>query len=173
MSKTGKVVLILIFMMIGSTQKVFAQDITDISKLIEGAKEYDKMEFTIRGEAIGEGLERGSYTWINVADSTNAIGVWIPAEDAKKIEYFGDYKHKGDIITVTGLFSRACLEHGGEADFHSTDIHIYKGGYETIEIIDRKKITSLAGLMGGVLILFIMYKKRIRLNSEKMEKMHK
>ena len=164
MSKIGKVILIMLCMVIGAAQKTYAQDVTDINKLIEDTREYDQKELIICGEVIGEGLERGTYTWINITDSTNAIGVWIPTEDVKKIKYFGDYKYKGDILLATGIFNRACAEHGGETDFHSKTVTISKVGYETIERIEVKKIVCLIVLAGCSSVLLMIYWKKFKRN---------
>ncbi len=108
-----------------------ALDITPINSLIENAKELDGKEVTVQGEAIGEPLARGEYCWVNINDGTNAIGVWMTAEDAKSITHYGSYKIKGDTLQVTGTFRRACAEHGGESDIHCKALSITQTGNVT------------------------------------------
>ncbi|RPF47348.1 hypothetical protein EDD70_0120 [Hydrogenoanaerobacterium saccharovorans] len=116
--------------------QVFAQvNITNINSLIENAKQLDNSAVTVEGEAVGEPLERGNYCWVNINDGTNAIGVWMKAKDAQQIKMYGDYKNKGDIVRVSGVFRRACKEHGGEADIHNESMQVIKNGYVVKENI--------------------------------------
>lgn len=78
------------------------------------------------GEIIGDIMKRGSYTWINVHDDANAVGVWVPAMEMGNVKYSGQYKYTGDIIRVTGTFHRACIEHGGDMDIHAEKLEIVK-----------------------------------------------
>ncbi len=120
--------LILILLPLLLTVWASALDITPINSLIENAKELDGKEVTVQGEAIGEPLLRGEYCWVNINDGTNAIGIWMTAEDAKSITHYGSYKYKGDTIQVTGTFRRACAEHGGESDIHCKSLSITQAG---------------------------------------------
>lgn len=99
-----------------------------INDLIENAISLDGEKVTITAEAIGERMERAEGTWVNVNDGTNAIGVWMDKLTAAKIGFFGDYSHKGDTLSITGIFSRACLEHGGEPDIHAETLEITRSG---------------------------------------------
>ena len=60
--------------------------------LIESASKLDGDTVSYSGEVIGDVLYRGDYAWINVSDGANAIGIYIPASEAKKIEYVGRYR---------------------------------------------------------------------------------
>lgn len=128
-------------------QDVMAAEKTEINTLINQAKEMDGETVKVVGEAIGEPMNRGTYTWVNINDGTNAIGVWMKKSDAKKITYYGDYKNKGDMLQLTGIFNRACSQHGGEADIHfKTFDGIEKG--QKIKI----KILPIRVMLAGVLI---------------------
>ena len=118
--------LIFIIFILGLIPLCFAatEDITEINGLVENAFELDGKQVTVQGEAIGEVLERGEYSWININDTTNAIGIWAKQSDINQIQHYGDYKHKGDIVRITGEFHRACPEHGGDVDIHLSLIHI-------------------------------------------------
>lgn len=81
-----------------------AEETIGINDLINNAETYDKQTVVVEGEAIGEVLERGDYAWVNINDGTNAIGIWMTETEAKTIETFGDYKHIGDTLKITGVF---------------------------------------------------------------------
>jgi hypothetical protein len=142
--------------------KVKAESSVKINDLIEKSKELDGQEVTIQGEAIGESMKRGDYSWIYINDGTNATGVWISNKEADKIVYYGDYQYIGDTIKITGVFYRACTKHGGEADFHGNSIKIIKEGYQVKELIPSLKIISAVVLIPIALLMFIIYVKMVR-----------
>jgi len=96
----------------------YAQDISS-TELIKEARQYDGNTVTYRGEVVGDIMIRGDYAWLNVNDGSNAIGIWIKKKMLRGIIYTGDYKAKGDIIEVSGIFHRSCPEHGGDLDLHA------------------------------------------------------
>lgn len=131
-----------------------------INDLIENAATLDNQVVTIKGEAIGEAMNRGDYTWVNINDGTNAIGVWMDSETAKSITYYGNYKNIGDTIVVTGMFRKACAEHGGEADLHSIEINIEKPGYLVNEQISRNKIFAAMIFSLIAIVTIFIYRKK-------------
>ncbi|MBE3090684.1 MAG: DNA-binding protein, partial [Actinobacteria bacterium] len=84
------------------------------NELIENAIKYDKQIVVYSGEVIGDIMKRGDNAWINVSDSNNAIGVWLPYSETKIIKYAGRYDYKGDTVKIEGIFNKACTEHGGD-----------------------------------------------------------
>jgi hypothetical protein len=113
-------------------------------ELVEHPGTYDGKTVTFQGEAIGEAMVRGDYAWIHLNDDAYmlknveegaALGgyntgmpVWIPADEARSIQVFGDYKHEGEIVRVEGTFNAACAQHGGDMDIHATSIeHVAPG----------------------------------------------
>lgn len=142
-----------------------AEALTDINDLVENAIELDGQEVTVQGEAIGELMNRGNYSWININDGTNAIGIWIDKKEADKISNYGNYKYIGDTVKITGVFHRACKEHGGEADLHSNSFEIVKDGYQVKEKVPAIKIISAAILLPFAFLLMIFFVKRIKMKS--------
>lgn len=136
------VLLVLSFPGMGSSQ-----DTVTLNDLVEKGKELDGKTLTVQGEAIGEALERGAYAWVNINDGTNAMGIWMKIEDAKKLAFYGDYKHKGDTLRVTGIFNRACKEHGGDMDIHADTVAVVANGYYAREEMSIQKIIAGAVLL--------------------------
>lgn len=122
-------------------------DAIELNQLIENAKVMDGKTVIVKGEAIGEVLERGNDAWVNINDGTNAMGIWLKLENTKKIMYFGDYKHKGDRVKVIGVFNRACVEHGGDMDIHCSTIEIIEEGY-----LIKEKVAFLKIIIGIILV---------------------
>jgi hypothetical protein len=150
--KRGLLSLILVFSCWGAC---FAQAVSS-ANLINNVKHYDGKQVSYRGEVVGEVMVRGDHAWANVLDGYNAGGIWIEKESAKGIVCAGSYKIKGDIVEVTGIFNRACLEHGGDLDIHAQTIEKIENGAPRIEHFSyarRNVVLILAGLLCLVLIL--------------------
>jgi hypothetical protein len=135
-----------------------------INDLVEESLEYDGQTVSVQGEAIGEVLERGEYAWVNINDGGNAIGIWMSLEDARKIEFFGDYRNSGDILLVTGVFSRNCVGHGGEVDIHCDKLEIISAGHHVVETVAPAKILIALVLFTfaalAVIIAFVLRRGR-------------
>jgi hypothetical protein len=125
--------------------------------LVEHMKQYDGMTVTFEGEAVGEAMVRGSHAWIHLNDDAyfeknieegaplggqnSGMPVWVSADLARKIGTFGDYKHEGDIVRVTGVFHAACPDHGGDTDIHAQTLEIVRRGHA---VVDQPKPAKLA-----------------------------
>lgn len=151
------------FIVLSVTEQVSASDNpTSINDLVGNPSEYDNQTVTLTGEVIGELMVRQDGCWVNMNDGTNAVGIWISKTDADLIEIFGDYKHTGDTITVTGIFYESCPEHGGEPDVHGSSLSVENRGVEQRETISVEKILLAVGVVSAALILFIIYTSKNR-----------
>jgi len=133
--------------------------------LVEEPKKYDGTEVTFEGEAIGEAMVRGTDAWIHLNDDAYmyknveegaALGgyntgmpVWLPASLAEKIATFGDYKHEGDIVKVTGVFNAACAQHGGDMDIHATTLEVTVPGRHAADPVKSWKLALAVVLAFG------------------------
>lgn len=124
-----RVVLLLLLLLLPSSAKAAAQAVTS-TELIEDALAFNEKAVTYRGEVIGDILYRGDSAWVNVSDGVNAIGCYIPASEAEKIDSIGRYRIVGDTVELTGIFHRDCPEHGGDLDIHADTIIVLKKGHE-------------------------------------------
>lgn len=156
MHKLFKSLIIILLLTFPLSLNVKAENVIGINDLIEQAKVLDGQEVTVQGEAIGERMDRGNYSWVNINDGSNAIGIWLNKSEAVKISHYGNYKHKGDTVKITGTFNRACKEHGGEADLHTTSIEIVERGYLVKEQIYSAKIIT-AVILTSFSLLFLIY----------------
>ena len=135
----------------------YAQAISSV-ELIENAKIYDGKQVLYQGEAIGEIMPRGDYAWVNLFDGLSAIGIWMHREQGKEVLYLGSYKSKGDIIEVTGIFHRACPEHGGDLDIHAQAIGKVSPGRMVSEKLNTAK-RNLSLILLGILCLIIILRR--------------
>jgi hypothetical protein len=135
----------------------YAQAPTSL-ELINNAKQYDGKAVKYQGEVIGDVMARGDHVWLHVNDGIIAIGIWAPKSMVREISFVGDYKNKGDIVEVSGIFHRACLEHGGDLDIHALEIRKVAPGNPLIEPINRKKV-YIGGYSFIAILLFYALKK--------------
>jgi aspartyl/asparaginyl-tRNA synthetase len=160
MCKIKYIFCVLIIFIVFSTN-AYAADIKS-QQLIDNAKKYDGMEITYTGEAIGDIMVRGNYAWVNVNDGDNAIGVWAPESEVKKISFTGSYEYIGDKIRVTGIFHRACKDHGGDFDIHTTSIKVITKGLKKVQPVSNAKKAGAAGLMLlSAVLMLIAYKNHV------------
>ncbi|MBE0447031.1 MAG: DNA-binding protein [Actinobacteria bacterium] len=125
------------------------------TELIEDSKKYDGKRISFQGEAIGDIMERGEYGWVNVHDGGDAIGVWAPVAELRKIKFAGDYNHIGDTVLVEGIFNQACSEHAGELDIHAESITVVVAGSQVEHPIDRRKAIAAAILLSMAITLLL------------------
>jgi hypothetical protein len=125
-------------------------------ELIIRANDYDGQTVTYVGEVIGDIMLRGEYAWVNVNDGSNAIGLWLPKAAAIKIIRGGSYKSKGDWVEVSGVFRRACPQHGGDLDIHAEAVRMVVPGRpysEQLNLNKRNMATALAACLCLIWIL--------------------
>ncbi len=137
-----------------------AQSISS-TELINNAKSYNGKIVVFAGEVIGDVMQRGEFAWINIKDGNNAIGIWVDKDLTKDILLTGSYKTKGDLVEVVGIFSRACLEHGGDLDIHAHTLRKINSGRVIIERLSLDK-RNLSLIFLGVLCLVLILRQLSR-----------
>jgi len=143
------------FCMLNFTFNCYAQSISS-TELINNAKLYDGKIVTYEGEVIGDVMVRGEYAWINVNDGKNVVGIWIDKNSAKDILYAGSYESRGDWLEITGVFRRACLEHGGDLDIHAQAILKIRQGRRVAERLNMGKRNLVFVLFGVLCLVWIL-----------------
>lgn len=160
MFKICKIIIISITLCIIIPFICRADNYVKVNDLIEKGKEFDNKTVIIKAETIGEPLQRGEFTWVNVNDGTNVIGLWIKSSEVEKIRNYGNYKEKGDMIEATGVFSRNCNEHGGDVDIHADSVKVLDSGYSKNHIINKERTNiAIIMLLFTIALLVIYYKK--------------
>lgn len=155
--KTLIITLALLYLFPNSSK---ASEYTNYNDLIENAKVLDGKYIEVKGEAIGESMRRGGYTWINISDGSNAIGIWLKNQEADKVKNYGSYMEKGDIVKAAGTFNRACYEHGGDMDIHGESLSIVEIGHREDYPLNKRKMKEAIILSIITFILFVIYRKR-------------
>ena len=140
------------------------------TQLVEKPKQYNGKTVVFTGEAIGEVMVRGDYAWIHLNDDAymdrnveegaklgglnSGMAVWVPAALAKQIDTYGDYKHEGSIVQVSGTFNAACKEHGGDMDIHATTVSVFRAGHVVVDPVPPWKAALAAGLAALAAVLY-------------------
>ena len=155
-----------------------ADERVPIKDLIENMKKYDGKTVTIGGEAIGDLMVRGTHAWFTVDDdpysnksiegggalvgmSNVSMSVWADKIDTENIKILGGYKNKGAMVRVTGVFHRACQEHGGDTDIHAFSVEVIGPGHPFSHHFQYGKL--LAVLILGALVIFLWDLRRSRI----------
>ena len=162
LKNTKVIMLVLPFIAFFTVTCAAAGDITGLNDLIENSIALNGHEVTVQGEVIGEPLERGNYAWVNISDTSNAIGIWVKKSDAERISFYGDYKHKGDTVRITGEFYKACSEHGGDVDIHCKNLKIMETGHDVKYGLSGAKVAASAVLTVGAAVTGTVYLKTLR-----------
>lgn len=126
------------------------------AELINNAKQHDGETVNYEGEIIGDIMTRGNYTWLNVSDGQNAIGIYISAPMTKDITCAGSYKCKGDRVEIAGIFHRSCQDHGGDMDIHASMLRKTAPGKKTMENTEYGKIKVAVALLVTLIALVIL-----------------
>lgn len=132
------------------------------AELINNSKVYDGRIVSYEGEVIGDVMKRATGTWININDGENAVGIWGSLFLLKDIIYTGSYKSFGDKIEITGIFHRACPEHGGDLDIHAQSLRKINSGrlkQERLNPDKRNQVIILAGVLILIWILSLLKRK--------------
>ncbi len=137
--------------------------------LVENANQWNGRTISFKGEAIGEAFVQEHMAWIHVNDDAymeksaaaggplsgynSGHAIWLRADLARKVGTFGDYRHQGDIVQVTGIFNAACPDHGGDMDIHATSLKILRPGRpipHPITTVRGLAVIALFALAGGL-----------------------
>jgi hypothetical protein len=160
MKKISVIIAVLILLSPGLVAAETAKE------LIENWSGFDGGQVTVQGEVIGV-MIRENGAWVSIYDNGTAISVWCTAQDARNISFSGDYTHAGDIITVTGTFHVACVEHGGDLDIHADNLTILSTG-GVVTRIPNIPLAAVSLALMAVAILLVVLLRRVRKESGKL-----
>ncbi len=137
----------------------FAQPVSS-TELINKSREHDGKSVVYAGEVIGDVMARGDFAWVNVNDGENAIAIWLSRELAGEIQFVGSYHAKGDRLEISGVFHRACIQHGGDMDMHAQNVRKISPGEPVREELDTRKRNFTFVLLGVLALILIFARKR-------------
>lgn len=129
-----------------------AQEVSS-SELIQRSRELDGQTVSYQGEVVGDVMHRGAFSWLNVHDGSNAVGVWVDSASSSAVRHGGSYAWRGDTVGVIGELRRSCPEHGGDLDIHAASLRVIKPGHRITEKISMAKARFV--LILGALTLLI------------------
>jgi hypothetical protein len=154
MNKNFTLTLVIIFSVFIPLTPVFSQSLSS-SELIKNAQEYDGKLIVYSGEVIGDVMLRGEFSWVNMNDGQNTLGVWVNRALAQEISFTGNYKTRGDSLEVKGIFHRVCIEHGGDLDIHAQSLRKIANGRIVEEKTNFDKVNAIFILLGVLFLIWI------------------
>jgi len=156
MKNNFKLILLTLVFIFGFCLPPAFSQVVSSTELIRNAKEYDGKLIVYCGEVIGDVMLRKEFAWVNINDGSNALGIWMNANLAKEINFTGSYKVRGDILEVTGIFHRVCLEHGGDLDIHAQAIRKTASGRLLSQKLNLDKVNLSLILLGILFLIWIL-----------------
>lgn len=135
-------------------------------ELIENSRGFDGKKVTFQGEVIGV-MTRENNAWVNVYDNGSVIGIWVGAENAKRVSVVGDYTHAGDTVAVTGTLHMACPEHGGDLDIHADNFTILTAG-RVVARMPNVLVVVISVVLMILAIFLIFWLRHLRKESGKI-----
>jgi len=132
------------------------------TELVEDSYKWDGKTVSFKGEVLQDLMVRGDGTWMNLSDGNNtAMGVFVPKDVAMPvIARVEDYRTIGDVVLVTGVFHRVCVQHQGETDIHALNVTVVTPGSPRENPIHLDRVVwlvVLSGLLG--LVMWLYYRK--------------
>jgi hypothetical protein len=128
-----------------------------LKEILQNPSLFDNKKVVLAGEVIGEPLKAKEGLWLNISTKGVNIGVYLEdPSSVEKIENFGSYKNRGDIVRVEGIFHKSCPSHF-ERDIHAQIVEVVELGYIREEQIPPFK-RNLSGALAIIcLILATIY----------------
>ena len=158
--KTLLIIIALLLLLVPTAALAEGESISS-NDLIDHAKDYDGMTVIYEGEVLGDILYRGDYAWLAVFDGNNTIGCYVSKAQADQIVSVGGYGRRGDTVRISGVFHRACAEHGGDLDIHASTVTVLSAGSRLQMPLSRLVTTLAIALpLPAVLLLFLVWKRR-------------
>lgn len=138
-----------------------------LADLVEGAAAYDGKRVTVEGEVVGDVMIRGSLAWINIGDGSTTIGVWGRTDLMHQVRLTGNYKTRGDLVKVTGVFRRADPNQGGELDIEATTISVAACGKKVAHPVApahvaRAVLSVMVAALLGMMARLVLWKEETR-----------
>jgi len=132
------------------------------NELVENSYKWDGETVSFKGEVLQDLMVRTDGTWMNLSDGNNtAMGVFVPKDvTMPAILRTEDYRTVGDVVLITGVFHRVCVQHEGETDIHATSVTIVTPGSTKSNPIHLDRVVLFVALVGLlVLVLWLYYRK--------------
>ena len=161
MPKKALLVILTLLLLLVPAAALAEGESVNSNDLIDRAKDYDNQTIVYEGEVLGDILYRGDYAWLAVFDGSNTIGVYVTKTQADSISLVGGYGMRGDTVRISGVFHRACAEHGGDLDIHADTVTILEAGAPVAMPISRV-VVALAALLPlpAAALLLLVWQRR-------------
>lgn len=132
--------------------------------LLRDGKRYDGMEIEVEGEAVGDVMPRGPFTWVNLRSPEDvALGIVLSPAQARLIRRTGDYTGAGDRIRAVGIFHRFAGRYGGETCLVAREVTVVRRGAATPHPVSGKRVTvALCSTALAAISLVLLGVKRRR-----------
>jgi hypothetical protein len=156
------VVVLLVLLLAPASVAAEQAPLLSTNDLVENSYAWDGKIVSFKGEVLQDLMVREDGTWMNLSDDNNmAMGVFVPKDvTMPPISRTEDYRTVGDVVLITGVFHRTCVQHEGETDIHAMSVTIVTPGSTKANPIHLDRVVwflVLVGLLG--LVMWLYYRK--------------
>jgi hypothetical protein len=157
------VVVVLVVLLLAPASVTAEQaPLLSTNDLVENSYAWDGKTVSFKGEVLQDLMARKDGTWMNLSDGNNvAMGVFVPKDVVMPvIDHTESYRTIGDVVLITGVFHRTCVQHEGETDIHATSVTVVTPGSTRANPIQLDRVVwflVLVGLLG--LAMWLYYRK--------------
>ena len=155
-----------------------ASDVTPVSSatLVEEQARWDGKRVRFTGEVIGSAMIRGDVAWLHINDDPYGLSepnqmvslkgfnsgqaVLVPASFIDKIERFGSYDQRGDLLLVEGVFHAADSRYGGDMLIEADALTVLRPGQDLDHPVPSWKLGLVAGLLVTTGLAFLLLLRR-------------
>ncbi len=143
---------------------VALEDVYSPARVVTDVTQLDGLEIGMEGEVIGDRLHADEdHVWLNILGEGTAVGVYLDKDLADRVETFGDYSHRGDVIHVRAVVNAACDQHGGDLDVHALALEVVSSGHEIEHDVElRYGIAGIIGIVAAALLSRVYRRRRLR-----------
>lgn len=119
------------------------------------------LDVTMEGEAILAALRSDDgHVFVNLLQDDTAVGVWMPREQADRIDGFGRYGRSGTFLRVEGVVNVACAQHGGDLDVHAARVEVVSPSREAgLVLVPPSRIALAVGVVAAAGIEWGLYRR--------------
>ena len=141
---------------------------TSIPDLSTADTYYDNQTVQVVGEAIGDEIRSGlsnRHKWITLSSEGDSatLSVYMTAEQASKIDAYGEYGTRGTTVQVRGTFHLVCPDHEGISDLHAEVVTVVSRGERREDVFEFNDfVPGIVTVVVGLVMLGVFYWLRER-----------
>jgi len=136
---------------------VFGAELS-IPELLSQPDRFDGEELVVQGEVIGNPMksDSGQGVWFNIVAGAHLSVFSERQEVSNLIRRWGNFRQRGDIVSVTGRFHTQCPQHQ-MSDIHLSKLVVVQKGFYFDNTVSTYKQNAAIALLLLCLVMALIY----------------